>query len=147
VSDIVLSWLADGTPATITIDGVTYRVARVDGSGRQLVTLDQDDDTVTWANEAYATAQTNNELVAAPGAALVLYLAVVIFSTKVAGSFSLTQSSGLPATVLGPHYFAANSGLALAPVSPPLSLNANSALRITTDITGDHSISVATKTV
>jgi hypothetical protein len=146
MAEITLTYGADGTPATVEIDGVTYRVHRVDGDGRQIVTLDVDGDVVNVANENYGSAQTNNELVAAPGAGVALYVAWLEFSTEVAGALSLTQSSGSPATVWGPHYFAAASGHGPSRFSPPIPLNANSALRATTDIAGDHTVTVGTLT-
>ena len=60
-------------------------------------------------------------------------------------SFKLPQSSGSPADVYGPFPFAANGGISAAFISPPIILNLNSALRVTTDITGDHCIYVGAK--
>jgi len=136
---------ADGGTAGLVIDGVTYRILRVDGTGALRVALDVDADDLRNANEAYTTAQTNNELIAAPGAALRIYVTSLFFGTEVAGSFKLTQSSGSPADVYGPFPFAANGGISAAFISPPIILNLNSALRVTTDITGDHCIYVGAK--
>lgn len=37
---LIVPYFADGVPATVDIDGVTYRVATVDSSGRLLIALD-----------------------------------------------------------------------------------------------------------
>jgi hypothetical protein len=139
---LLLPFHPDGTPPTVVIDGVTFRVPRLDAAGSLRVALDIDSDDYRDANETYASAQTNNELIAAPGAGLTIVVIGIQFSTEVAGSFTLTQSSGSPASPYGPHFFPANSGMVIPPTRRVVALNANSALRITTDIAGDHTISV-----
>lgn len=140
-SQLIVPYAADGTPDSVTIDGVTYRAQRVDGGGRLLVAQDVDADALAFANENYSSAQTNNELVAAPGAGLYIYVLGIVFSTAVAGNMQLDES-GAGAVHFGPHYFPANGGISFAPGRPICKLPVNTALRIDTSITGNHTISV-----
>ncbi|MGH6999379.1 MAG: hypothetical protein ACREEO_14385 [Phenylobacterium sp.] len=147
MAELWVPFFAETEGWTVTIDGRTYRPALVDARGRLVVALDQSDADVRLANENYATPQTNNELIAAPGAALRIYVTGIFFSTEVVGSLKLTQSSGSPADVWGPHYFSANGGISAPTLSVPIVLNLNSALRATTDITGDHTVTVLAKVI
>lgn len=145
MTQLIVPLCAEATGWTVVIDGIVYRPALVDSSGRQIVTLDVDADDLRLGNENYSTTQTNNELIAAPGAGIQIYVTGIFFSTAVAGNFSLTQSAGSPATIFGPHYFPINGGISAPTLSAPIELNANSALRVTTSITGNHTITVLAK--
>ena len=141
MAEISVIYLPDGTPDLIIVDGVTWRMPRVDAAGSQRVALDVDSDDYVMFNETYTGAETNNTLIAAQGTTERIALLGLQFSTKVAGEFKFTQSSGSPGDVYGPHFFPADSGMVIAPVRRVVLLNTNSALRITTDIAGDHTIS------
>ena len=145
MADLILPFFAQAAGDTITIDGVTYRVGRVDPGGRLLVTLDVDADDMRLANENYSTAQTNNELIAAPGAGVAIYVTGIFFSTAAAMNMRLTQSSGSPGDVFGPHYFPGDGGISAPTLSAPIVLNANSALRFTSSAAGNHTITVLAK--
>lgn len=145
MAEIILPYFAQSAGETIVIAGVTYRVGRVDPDGRLLIADEVDSDDIRVANENYSAAQTNNELIAAPGAALRIYIVEIIYSTDAANNFKLTQSSGSPADVFGPHYFPANGGMAPGRLGAPIALNLNSALRITSVGAANHSITVIAK--
>lgn len=132
---------ADGTPDTVVIDGVTYRAARVDGDGRQLVAQDVDADDLRYVNANYSSAQTNASLITAPGAGLRVYVLGIVFSTAVAGNFQLDEGGG-GAVQFGPHYFPADGGISFAPGRPICRLPVNTALRLDSSIVGNHSITI-----
>ena len=165
MAELQVPHFAEATGRTIVIDGVTYRPplvasdgrieARVfgldvatqrqlsvDPGGRLRVALDVDADDYRTANENYAAAQTNNELIAAPGAGLQIIVIGVQFSTAVAGNFKLVRNTGAPVDIYGPHYFPANGGMVIAPGRIVVSLTADQNLGITTSVAGAHSISI-----
>lgn len=83
-------------------------------------------------SENSASAETNNELKAAPGAGLSLYITDIVISTDAAISAQLVEDTGgTPATVAGPYYFAANGGAGLHFVTP-IQITANKNLGYTT---------------
>ena len=168
MAELVVPFFSEATGWTVDIDGVTYRPPVVDSSGRLLamvvaldgsterrliadpdgrliVTLDRDGDDPRLANENYSTAQTNNELIAAPGSGLRIYVTGIFYSTDTGMNMKLTQSSGSPADVFGPHYFPDDGGISAPTLSVPLRLNDNSALRVTTSAAGNCSITVLAK--
>ncbi|HAM57760.1 MAG TPA: hypothetical protein DCQ64_21025 [Candidatus Rokubacteria bacterium] len=124
------------------LDGATQRQVLVDAGGRLIVAPDVGAGDPRFANENYAAAQTNNELIAAPGSGKYIYLTGIFFSTDSAMNVKLTQSSGTPADVWGPHYFAANGGISAPELRPYIKLNDNSALRVTSSAAGNHTITV-----
>jgi len=138
---LILPYGADGTPDSVVIDGVTYRVLRVDAGGRLSLALPFLAHTIRNANENYASAQTNNELIAAPAAGLSLYLAAIVYSRDTAGNMKLVENTGTPVTIFGPHYFGANDGMS-AVLDPPRKLTAATNLGITTVGGGNESITV-----
>ena len=94
-------------------------------------------------NENHASAQTNNQLVAAPGAGLSLYVTDIIISVgSTAGSVKLVEdTAGTPADVAGPYYFAANGGCHLA-LEQEIKLTANKDLGFTSATVGNHTVTV-----
>lgn len=139
--ELIVPYAADGTPDTVQIDGVTYRAQRVDGGGRLLVAQDVDADDLRFVNANYSSAQSNTQLIAAPGAGLFVYVLGVVFSTAVAGNMTLDES-GAGADQFGPHYFPANGGISFAPGRPICKLPVNTALRFQSSIAGNHSITI-----
>lgn len=94
------------------------------------------------ANENHATAQTNNELVAAPGASLSLYVTTLIISCEVAMNVKLVEDTGgTPADIAGPYYFASLGGMTVK-FDPPIQVTANTNLGFTSSAAGNHSITV-----
>lgn len=97
----------------------------------------------TIANENYSSAQTNNQLVAAPGANKRLVVVEIVFSHDTAGTVKLVEdTAGTPADKWGPHYQPANGNIVVARTYIPLT--ANKDLGVTTTGTGNATISVRT---
>ena len=163
MADLLVPFFAEAATATVTIDGVTYRPpligsdgrieARVfgldvatqrqisvDPGGRLRVALDVDADDYREVNEAYIAPQTNNELIAAPGAGLQIIVIGLQFSCSAAGTFKLVRNTGAPVDIYGPHNFPANGGMVIAPVRRIRTLTANQNLGITTTGGGNHAI-------
>ncbi len=114
--------------------------ARFDLEGRQLVRTFHSN---FWSavGDAYATAQTNASLKAAPGAGLSLYITDVIMSNgATAGTMKLIDGSG-GATKVGTMYFAITGGAALH-FQTPIKLTANTALCLTSVTVTTHSVVV-----
>jgi hypothetical protein len=143
VAEIALLYLPRaGLPPTINVDGVEWTLVRADPAGSMHVALDIDSDDYRDVNEAYAAAQTDNVLIIAPGATKKIVVIGLQFSTEKAGSFTLTSSTGGGTDIYGPHFFPANSGMVIPPARQVVEVFGNEALRITTDIAGDHTISL-----
>lgn len=95
--------------------------------------------TVTPA--AYAGAQTNTSVKAAPGAGLSLYVTDIFVSNgATAGIITLLDGSG--GTVLFRAYCAINGGVVMN-LMTPLRLTANTALCITSTTVTTHSVTIA----
>jgi len=93
------------------------------------------------AVENNSTAQTNNELKAAPGPGLSLYVTDIVMSTDTAMNIKLVENTGSPTDKAGPYYFAANGGIAM-PLKTPIKLSANVNLGYTSSAAGNHTIQV-----
>jgi hypothetical protein len=95
------------------------------------------------ANENHATAQTNNQLQAAPGASTAIYITDIIISNgATAGNIKLVEDEGgTPSDVAGPFYFAANGGMAKRFVTP-LKLTDNKSLGFTSTSVTTHTVTV-----
>lgn len=92
--------------------------------------------------ENHTSAQTNNQLKAAPGANLSFYITDIIISTDVATNVKLLEDEGgTPVTVAGPYYFAANGGIAM-PFVTPKKLTANKSLGFTGGAAGNFTVEV-----
>lgn len=93
------------------------------------------------ANENYGSAQSNNQLQAAPGAGLALYVTDLIISNgATAGTIKIVEdTTDASGDVFGPYYFAANGGMSKSFATPR---------RITTNKdVGVTSVTVTTHTV
>ena len=111
-----------------------------DMQGRQLVNTAAP---FLWsATENHSTAQTDNELVAAPGANLSLYLTdVVISNGATAGNVKLVHTTAGSTDIIEVMYFAANGG-AVMNFTTPIRLPANVNLGFTSVTSTTHSITV-----
>lgn len=132
--------LADGIPPTpVNADDLISRL-RTDRHRRLLVGTSHPDP--FRANQNYSTAQTEVELVAAPGAGLSLFITDILFSTNTAMSFSLLRAvGGSPTTHIGPHYVAANSSVHLQ-LGTHVRVGLNENLGFTSSASGNHTITV-----
>jgi len=90
----------------------------------------------------YGSAQTNTEVIAAPGAGLSLYITDIILSTDTAGSIKLVEDTASAVDKVEVMYFAANGGCVM-PLRTPIKLTANKNFGITSTISGNHSITVS----
>ena len=145
MAEIYLPFFAQAAGITITIEGVIYRVARVDPGGRLLIADEVDSDDIRVANKNYTAAATNDELIAAPGAGKAIYVVDVIFSTAVDGNFKLVSKTSSPTDEFGPHYFPANGGMAPGRLGAPMKFPDNENLGFTSSIAGAHTITVIAK--
>jgi len=95
-------------------------------------------------NENHVSAQTNNELKAAPGAGLCLYVTDIIMSNgATAGTIKLVEDvGGTPVDLLGPLYFGINSGSSKK-FETPLKITANKSLGFTSTVVTTHTVYVA----
>jgi hypothetical protein len=110
---------------------------RSDRNGRLLVNTAHPN---LWdATENNSTAQTNNELKAAPGANLSLYVTDIVMSTDTAMNIKLVKNTAAPTDIAGPYYFAANGGIAIA-FSTPIRVTANTNIGYTSSAAGNHTI-------
>lgn len=131
----------DGTdPGSVSAEDDVTRVI-TDRNRRMLVNTVHPN---LWTtNENHASAQTNNELKAAPGANLSLYVTDIIISNgATAGSVQLVRdTAGTPVTIAGPYYFAINGG-AVINLKTPIRLPANINLGFTSTSVTTHSVTV-----
>jgi hypothetical protein len=93
------------------------------------------------ANENHTTAQTNNELQAAPGAGLHIYITDVTINADTAGNLKLVSNTASPTDRYGPWYYAANGGLTKEFLTP-IRLPDNQNLGFTSVASGNHTVSV-----
>lgn len=96
------------------------------------------------ANENHSSAQTNNELKAAPGAGLSLYVTdIVISNGATAGTVKLVEDTGgTPADLLGPVYLGINAGMSKK-FATPIRLTADKNLGFTSTLATTHTIFVS----
>lgn len=94
-------------------------------------------------NENHSSAQTNNQLKAAPGANLSLYITDLIISNgATAGTVKIVEDEGgTPVDLLGPYYFAINGGLTMH-FATPIRLTANKTLGFTSATVTTHTVSL-----
>lgn len=131
----------DGTtPGSVSAeDDLTYLKSTLDG--RLLVSNAHP---FAWsATENNAAAQTNNELKAAPGASLSLYITDIIVSNgATAGSIRLVEdTAGTPAIVLQEMYLAINGGAHLK-LQTPIRITANKNVGFTSTTVTTHSVTL-----
>lgn len=131
----------DGTdPGSVSAENDVARL--VTDRNRRLLVSDVHPN--LWrANENQATAQTNNELKAAPGAGLSLYITDLIISNgATAGSVKLVEdTAGTPVDLVGPLYLTANAGVAKQ-FKTPLRVSANKNLGFTSVSVTTHTVTV-----
>ena len=110
--------------------------------GRQFVSTDHP--YYFRASENNATAQTNNEIVAAPGAGLSLYVTdIVVSNGATAGSIKIVEdTAGTPVVIVNETYMAINGG-AVMQFKTPLKLTANKNLGYTSTTVTTHTITVS----
>lgn len=96
------------------------------------------------ANEDHTSAQTNNELKAAPGSGLSIYVTDIIVSNgATAGTIKLVEDpAGTPVDLLGRIFMAINGG-AVINLETPIRLTADKALGFTSVTVTTHSIFVS----
>lgn len=132
---------SDGTdPGSVSAEDDVVR-AIFDRNRRQYVNTFHPN---LWsASENHSSAQTNNELKAAPGAGLSLYVTDVIISNgATAGDIKLVRdTSGTPVDILENLYVAVNGG-AVINFTTPIRLPANINLGFTSTTVTTHSITV-----
>lgn len=132
----------DGTdPSSVSAEG-DAAAFRTDRNRRLLVNKNHPN---LWkVNENHSSAQTNNQLKAAPGAGLSFYITDIIISNgATAGSVQLVEDEGgTPATIAGPYYFAANGGIAM-PLETPIRMTANKSLGFTSTTVTTHTVTVS----
>ncbi len=129
----------DGTDPTSTSAEGDAVALRTDRNRRLLVNSNHPN---SWkVLENHSSAQTNNNLKAAPGASLSLYITDIIISNgATAGSAQIVEDEGgTPVTIGGPYYFAVNGGIAI-PLVTPIRLTANKSLGFTSTTVTTHTI-------
>ena len=147
--------LTDGEEAAIAIavDGSIITTlsatdnAVLDAIAASLVTLAAavpGGQTIWRATAHYASAQTDTELVATPGAGLSLYITDILISNgPVAGNILLEEDTGSAKTaIIQKLYFGVNGGTGRN-FQTPLKLTANKNLGITSVSCTNHSITVS----
>lgn len=98
--------------------------------------------TLFKASENHATAQTANELVAAPGASTQLCITDIIVSNgATAGVVKLVENTGTPVDIFEDIYVGVNGG-AVIPLQTPLCITTNTNLGFTSTTVTTHSVSV-----
>ena len=146
--------LIDGEEAAIAIavDGSIITTlsatdnAVLDAIAASLVTLAAavpGGQTIWTASENHTSAQTNNELVAAPGSGLSLYITDVIISNgAVAGNIKFLEDTGTPgADKIEVLYFGINSGTSIH-FKTPIKITAEKNFGFTSVSMTTHSITV-----
>ncbi|MHA2063734.1 MAG: hypothetical protein ACXABY_05045 [Candidatus Thorarchaeota archaeon] len=132
----------DGTaPGTAVAEGDRANGIS-DVYGRQLVTTSHPN---LWdATENNATAQTNNQLKAAPGAGLSLYITDIIISNgATAGSVKIVEdTAGTPVDRIEEMYFAANGGISKR-FETPIKITANTDVGFTSTTVTTHSVTLS----
>lgn len=154
--DIVSSALPSGAASAAKQDTMVTALQLIDdlrnalrsvATDELVVTLDVKGDDIRWVGAEYSTPQTATDLIAAPGAGKKIHVTGIFFSTDTAGAFQLYGASVPVSGVFGYHYFPDNGGISAPTLSAPIVLTADCALRFNSDITGNHTISVAAKVV
>lgn len=131
----------DGTdPTSVSAEGDTAAV-RTDRNRRMLVNGMHPNSFVLF--EDHTSAQTNNQLKAAPGANLSIYITDIIFSNgATAGSIKLVEDEGgTPAQITQTVYMAINGG-AVMNFTTPKRLTANKSLGFTSTTVTTHSVEI-----
>lgn len=132
----------DGTdPTSVSAEDDVARV-RTDRNRRILVNTFHPN---LWrASENHATAQTNNELRAAPGAGLSLYITDIIISNgATAGDIKIVEDTGgTPVDLLENLYVAINGG-AVINLATPIRVTANKNVGFTSATVTTHSVTLA----
>jgi hypothetical protein len=129
----------DTAPPAVSAEGDRAQ-ANFDLNGRQLVNTRHPYG--FSQNNEHTTAQTNAQVLAAPGADLHIYITDVVFSSAVAGEMRLVENTGTPVVKFGDIHLAANGGISKT-FATPIRLSANVNLGLNTDITGDHTTHIA----
>jgi hypothetical protein len=130
----------DGTDPTSVSAEDDVAIIRTDRNRRLLVNTAHPNQWV--ARENHTSAQTNNELKAAPGANLSLYITDIIMSTDTATNIKLVRdTAGTPADIAGPFYFAANGGIS-AHLVTPIRVTANQNVGFTGGATGNFTVEI-----
>jgi hypothetical protein len=112
---------------------------RTDMNRRQLVNLRHPRGFST--NDEYAAAQTDQQIQAAPGANLSLYITDVTMSVNAACNIELVRNTAASTTIFGAFYFAAKGGL-VQQFLTPIRLPANENLGVTSSAAVNHTVSV-----
>lgn len=131
----------DGTDPTSVSAEDDVAILRTDRNRRMLVNTYHPN---LWSvNEDHTTAQTNNELKAAPGANLSLYITdIVVSNGAVAGSIEFFEDTGgTPVQKVGIIYMAINGG-AVMNFSTPIRITANKNFGFTSTTSTTHGITV-----
>lgn len=131
----------DGTDPTSVSAEDDVAIFRTDRNRRQLVNTFHPN---LWrVNENHSSAQTNNQLKAAPGSGLSLYITDIIISNgATAGSVQLVEDEGgTPATIAGPYYFSITGGMN-PPLQTPIRLTADKSLGFTSTGVTTHTITI-----
>lgn len=131
----------DGTdPTSVSAEGDASAV-RTDRNRRLLVNDMHPNSFVLF--EDHTSAQTNNQLKAAPGAGLSIYITDVIFSNgATAGSIKLVEDeAGTPVQIGQTVYMGINGG-AVMPFNTPKRLTANKSLGFTSTTVTTHSVEI-----
>lgn len=115
------------------------------GTDALIVSDELQSDDIRVANKNYTAAQTNNELIAAPGSGKAIYIVEIIYSTDAANNFKLVSKTASPATKFGPHYFPADGGMAPGRLGAPIKLPDNENLGFTSVGVANHTITVIAK--
>lgn len=93
--------------------------------------------------EDHTSAQTNNSLVAAPGANRRIVITGIIYSALDAGTVKLVEDpAGTPVQKAQTVYVGATGGISAAYFSQPVKLTANTALGFTSTGSTNHSVGV-----
>lgn len=131
----------DGTDPTSVSAEDDVAILRTDRNRRLLVNIGHPN---AWkVNENHVTAQTNNQLKAAPGANLSFYITDIIISNgATAGTVKLVEDEGgTPADIFGPYYFAVNGGICKR-FATPIRMTANKSLGFTSTSVTTHTVTV-----
>lgn len=128
----------DGTDPG-SVDTENDRAAFVTDMNRRLL-VSQAHPNLWRVNENHSSAQTNNNLKAAPGANLSLYITDIMFSSDTNCTFAIIEDeSGTPVTLSGPHYYGARGGIAM-PLITPIKMTANKSLGFTQVGGGNYTV-------
>ena len=117
-------------------------MGRYNPHNKQIEVVDISHPNAWSVTETNGSAQTNNELKAAPGAGLSLYITDIIISNGgTAGSVLFVETTGTPVTVIEKLYFGVNSGVPIRFITP-IKLTANKNFGFTSASVSTHTILV-----